>query len=249
MIQTRLLCRYGKASGGGKGIFTNFDRERHIAQAPIKPMVATNTIISIDTSGIHPCALFWQYVRGKWFITDGVYGNEMGFEEFVDDVLLILIKQRYAGCHIICVCDPANARDARTAITPIDLLRDRELDAIPASTNKFKDRMQACEMLLSKEKGGVVISPSISFLIGALEGGYQYRRLRVTGAGAQYSSQPLKNDYSHWADAFQYGALYIIGETLSDKDVELIRSITRASISRGRGLPKPKPPNLNRFGR
>lgn len=235
LIQTRLLCRYGRAGGDGKAVFTNFDSEYHVADHKIEPMKYTDTLISMDTSGIHPCALFWQNVRGRWQITDGIYGEEMGLEEFIDDVMTPLITMRYAGCHIFTVCDPANARDGRTAITPTDLLNQRGLNAFVAPTNKFKERLQACEILLNKrDKGSVLISNHITLLTDALGGGYQYRKLNAIGAGAVFSTQPIKNKYSHWADAFQYGALHIITGIMSDEELEVARRLAKASYRRGR---------------
>lgn len=233
-IQTRLLCRYGKAGGGGKAVFSNFDREIHVSEKPIEPQKLTDTIISIDTSGIHPCALFWQYFRSKWQITDGIYGEDMGLEEFISDVMTPMVTTRYPGCKILCVCDPANARDSRTAVTPIDLLIENNFDAIPAITNSFKPRIQACETLFSRgDKSGVIISNHVTELVDALSGGYQYRRLRATGIDTVYSSQPLKNKYSHWADAFQYGALHIISSVTSEDTINLAKRIAKASYRRG----------------
>lgn len=235
LIQTRLLCRYGRAGGDGKSVFTNFDKEYHVAAESLTPHKFTDTMVSIDTSGIHPCALFWQYIRDVWTITDGVYGEEMGLEVFIDDVMTPLIALRYAGCNITCVCDPANARDARTAITPIDLLRDRGYDALPAPTNRFKERLQACEIMLNRrERRRVSINPDITPLVDALDGGYQYKKLQVSGVNTIFSSQPLKNRYSHWADAFQYGCLYITSSLLSDDEKDLARRIAAASYRRGR---------------
>lgn len=235
LIQTRLLCRYGRAGGKGKAIFTNFDEEFHVSDEPLQPKLLTETLVSIDTSGIHPCALIWQYVERKWRITDGVYGDEMGFEEFVDDVLTSILTTRYAGCNVTCVCDPANARDARTAVTPVDLLIERGYAAITAPTNVFKARLQACEMIMHRrEQGALLISKHISYLIDALNGGYQYRKLRATGVNVMYASQPEKNVYSHWADAFQYGALHIITNMASGADLELARRIAANSLRRAR---------------
>lgn len=235
MIQTRLLCRYGRAGGDGKRVFTNFNREYHVSADAIEPMRYTDTLISIDTSGIHPCALFWQNVRGVWQITDGIYGEEMGLEEFIDDVMTPLITMRYAGCKCTCVCDPANARDARTAVTPTDLLREHGYAAITATTNRFKERLQACEILLNKrDKGALTISPHITLLIDALDGGYQYKKLKAVGVNTVFSTQPIKNKYSHWADAFQYGALHIIDSVVSEEDLSLARRLANGSIRRGR---------------
>lgn len=235
MIQTRLLCRYGRAGGDGKKVFTNFDPDFHVAPEALSPAKLTDCLISIDTSGIHPCALIWQHVRSKWQIADGIYGEEMGLEEFIDDVLTPLLTMRYAECNYLCVCDPANARDARTAITPIDLLREKGYDAIPAPTNRFKERLQASEILLNRrEKGAVSISPALGELVDAMDGGYQYRKLKVGGLNTIFSAQPEKNKYSHWADAFQYGALHITSSVLSDDLTEKARRLASRSFARAR---------------
>lgn len=233
MIQTRLLCRYGRAGGDGKKVFTAFDPEVHVAEDKLEPLLYTNTIISIDTSGIHPCALFWQHGKGEWRITDGIYGEEVGLEEFIDDIMSPIISMRYAGCDILCVCDPANARDSRTAVTPTDLLIQKGYSAITATTNRFKERINASEILLNRRGNGkVVISNHLTQLIDALDGGYQYRKLRAVGVTETFSSQPLKNKYSHWGDSFQYGALHIVTGTMSDHDVELVRRFAASSYRR-----------------
>lgn len=235
LINTRLLCRYGRAGGDGKPVITNFDYDFHVSEEKLVPAKFTDTLVSIDTSGIHPAAIFWQYIRGAWHILDAIYGDEMGFEEFVDDVMTPLITMNYAGCNILCICDPANARDSFKAITPVDLLIERGYDAIVATTNKFKDRVQACEILLNRrEKGHVIISNHLTMFIDALDGGYQYRPLKATGIEIIFSTQPIKNKYSHYADAFQYGALHITNGIINDEQLTLAKRLARASINRGR---------------
>ena len=85
-----------------------------------------------------------------------------------------------------------------------------------------------------REKGSLSISPHITELIAALEGGYQYRRLKATGINTLFSSQPLKNKYSHWADAFQYGSLHIVSNIISDADMEMMKRLANASVRRSR---------------
>lgn len=234
LINTRLLCRYGKAGGDGKPIVTNFDKERHVADKPIQSMRMTDTMVSIDTSGIHPCALFWQMVEGRWRIADGVYGEDMGFEEFITSVMDPLITMRYAGCRILCVCDPANARDSRTKTSPTELLIEYGYDAVTAVTNNTKDRWQAVETLLQREgQGSLVINPELTLLVDALDGGYQFKKIKAQGSvTGEFAATAVKNKYSHWADALQYGALHILHSILSDDALERGRAIAAASARR-----------------
>ena len=236
LINTRLLCRYGKAGGDGKAVVNNFEFERHVADQPLTPMSMTSVLISIDTSGIHPCALFWQYIRGQWHIIDGLYGEEMGFEEFVDDVIVPTLTTNYPGCNPLFVCDPANARGSIVAISPTGLLKERGYNALVAPTNAFKERKDAMELILNRVgKGSVIINPMINLLVDALDGAYQYRLLKAVGTNVTYASQPEKNKYSHWADAFQYGALHILTGVADEGLASRARSLAAASMrKRGR---------------
>ena len=236
LINTRLLCRYGRAGGDGKRIVTNFDYERHVSEDSLEPVGMTDVMISVDTSGIHPGALFWQYIRGQWQVIDGLYGDEMGFEEFIDDVVTPTLTTKYPGCRELFVCDPANARGGITAISPLGLLIDRGYKAILAPTNNFKDRIEAVEQLLNRYgKGSVIINKDVNLLVDALDGAYQYKKLRAVGTNVTYSTQADKNKYSHWADSFQYGALHIITGITDSKVAERARNMASASMrKRGR---------------
>lgn len=233
LINTRLLCRYGRAGGDGKRIVTNFVTARHESTEVLEPLALTNVLISVDTSGIHPCALFWQYIRGQWQVISGVYGDEMGFEEFVDDIITPMLITDYAGCRELFVCDPANARGGISGVSPLQLLLDRGYNAVLAPTNQFKARVDAVEQLLNREgKGSVIINTSLNLLVDALDGAYQYKKLRAVGTSVTYSTQADKNKYSHWADSFQYGALHILLGVAKEGVSERAKNIARASINR-----------------
>ena len=234
LINTRLLCRYGKAGGDGKPIVTNFDKSRHVAEQSFDSMRLTDTVVSVDTSGIHPCALFWQKVKGQWKIADGLYGDEMGLEEFITDVFDPVVKMRYPGCRILVVCDPANARDSRTKTSPTELFIEYGYDAIVAETNNTDARWQAVETLLQREgRDGVIINPDLGVLVDALDGGYQYKKIRAQGTiTEEFAKQAVKNKYSHWADAFQYGAVYIVNSIISEDTKQRARAIATASANR-----------------
>lgn len=53
---------------------------------------------------------------------------------------------------------------------------------------------------------GLVIGPKCKQLRKAMNGGYKYRKLNVSG-GVRFSDKPEKNIYSHIAEALQYGML------------------------------------------
>ena len=217
LIETRLLCRYGGVRAG-KPVWTNFDRREHVATEPLVPRGGTETIVAMDTSGIHPCALICQYVRGRWEVQDGAYGDEMGFDEFMDSMLIPTLKTKYADCRILFVCDPANARDSRTGTSPTAAIIELGYRAVVAPTNAFAPRREAVDSLFFK-RDGLIIDPRLEDLIDACAGEYKYQKLRgVSAEGAsQYAAKPEKSKWSHWADALQYLALHVGRNTMDDE--------------------------------
>jgi hypothetical protein len=76
---------------------------------------------------------------------------------------------------------------------------------LPAPSFLFSVRLQAIEAALTRMHEGVpsvLISPTCTTLIAALDGGWHYRRMKVVGE--RYSEEPEKDEYSDPADAFGY---------------------------------------------
>ena len=234
-IKTRLLCQYG-GTYDGKPVWNNFDASVHVAEEPIKTKAGTLVLVAIDTSGIHPCAVFGQYYRGRWEIQRGLYGDEMGLEEFIEELVVPLLRTEYGDCEVLCVCDPADARDARTATSPTNLLiTEYGLRAIQAPTNVFKLRREAVDSLFYR-RDGLIIDPRLTTLIDACKGEYKYKKLRATTTDGtlQYAVTPEKDKYSHWADALQYFALHVLSKKVADADAQNIGHSIRDNIQRKR---------------
>lgn len=208
-----LFCMLDVPMRDGKPVFPLFNMDLHVARAELAPVPYHTTIIGYDTSGVHPACVFMQEQNGKWMVTDEIYGDGLGMEAFLEQALLPLIASRYANCDIVVSCDPANARDSYTGLSPAEHLRARGLNVVMPATNSPKTRVNAVDNLLNKNVGGLLISPQCAVLIRAMQGGYRYRRLRVTGTYENiYDAKPEKNSYSHIADALQYACLYIVRE-------------------------------------
>ena len=234
LIETRLLCRYGGVRAG-KPVWNNFDYREHVAEAPLEPRAGTDVVIAMDTSGIHPCAIMCQHVRNRWEVQDGIYGDEMGLEEFMDALLTPLLQTKYADCRVLFVCDPANARDGMTATSPTTMIKERGYRAVVAPTNAFAPRREAVDSLFFR-RNGVIIDPRLEELVEACSGEYKYRKLRaVTAAGtSQYAAEPEKSKWSHWADALQYFALHV-GRNKTDDHEALGRgAVIARSVARKR---------------
>ena len=208
-----LFCMRDVPMRDGKPVWPGFSYDSHVAKGPLEPVPFTDVIIGYDTSGIHPGAVFVQHQQGKWAVLDELYGDGMGLEVFLEQALMPLMLQRYANCRAVIACDPANARDAYTGIAPSVHLENRGFEVYMPRTNDPKTRIRVVDQILNKSAGGLLVSPNCAMVIKALQGGYRYKRLHVTGTvNAVYDARPEKGELSHIADALQYAALYIARE-------------------------------------
>lgn len=217
-----LFCMLDVPMRDGKPVWTLFKYDMHVAKNVIEPVPRLPVIIGYDTSGIHPGAVFFQQNQGKWAIVDELYGEDMGLEAFVEQALMPLVLSKYAYCPIVISCDPANAKDAYTGVSPSQHLENHGFEVYMPKTNEPKTRIRAVDQLLNKTVGGIIVSPHCDLVIKAFQGGYRYKRLRVMGAvGAAYDAKPEKNLYSHIGDAIQYGVMYIIKNDYTEKSESL----------------------------
>ncbi|CAE6861592.1 hypothetical protein R75461_08012 [Paraburkholderia nemoris] len=190
----------------------------HVGKLRTTPVRGEEALIGIDTSGLHPGAVFGQPQAGQLVVMDEGYAEDMAFEQFIQEVLLSVIAKRYHGTPLLAVCDPSNPRDARTGLTPVQLLERYQIHAIPAATNRFALRKAAVARLLNRRRG-CVIDPACTMLIDELARSYVHRRLRATATtGLEYANEPVKGPTSHVAEAFQYLAMHV-AHIAADEDI------------------------------
>lgn len=220
-----LFCMMDVPMKDGKPVYPSFDYGYHVAKSNIDVQTYSPVIIGYDTSGIHPGAVLMQEFQGKWAVIDELYGDGVGLEVFVEQLLVPLLRNKYPHCDAIVSCDPANAKDAYTGLSPTTHLKEAGFEIYLPRTNEPKTRIRAVEQLLNKNIGGIIVSPHCEMIIRAFQGGYRYKRLRVSGSiETAYDVKPEKNKFSHIADALQYAALYITqGELLDSRDLSNVK--------------------------
>jgi hypothetical protein len=219
----------------GKPVFPMFDPDKHVAHRPLEPVQFTPIVIGCDTSGIHPAAVIMQFQHGKWCILDELYADGEGLENFLNGMLVPMLRQKYSTCKPIASCDPANARDSWTGITPKVRFEELDIETAPSFTNTPKSRIQAVEHMLNKDVGGILVSPSCEMVVRGFVSEYRYRRMRAYGTdGAVYTPTPDKNEYSHLADAVQYACMYI--QTAHESESEDVREAARRLSEKRRTL-------------
>jgi hypothetical protein len=103
--------------------------------------------------------------------------------------------------------DPAGDIRAQTdETTPFQILKAQGVPALPAATNDFIKRRESVAVPLSRlidGEPGLIIHPNCKMTRKGMAGGYNYKRLQVTGE-ERYRDVPDKNMYSHVCEAGQY---------------------------------------------
>lgn len=224
-----LFCMMDVPIRAGKPVFTLFNVDQHVTRAPVPVIPYKNIVVGYDTSGIHPATVFMQEQGGTWVVLDELYGDGLGMEAFIEHAFLTLLAEKYPTNTIIISCDPANAKDSYTGLSPSQHLQEHGFQVFMPKTNDPKTRIRAVDLLLNKRSGGIVISCNCTLLVKAMQGGYRYKRLRLVGSVEEaYEPTPEKNSYSHIADALQYACLCIQRDDYINYDARpVIKSVSR----------------------
>jgi len=203
-------------SQSGKAVYNDtFRPARHISPKRLKPDPYLPVVISFDC-GLTPAATFKQMgLDGRVRTLMEAVAFDMGMKRFSKTMLRPIIKNFFPGNALIFIGDPAGKRradsDESSAFKVLQEDYEAE-DAIvkAAATNDPKVRIQATEQMLSQYPDGeplMVIDPSCKWYIEALRSKYRYPKIKSTGS---FSENPEKNNWSHVAEAGQYGDLYLL---------------------------------------
>jgi hypothetical protein len=217
-IDSDFVKRYVKAEYGddpsGQAVFrqtfrSNFHLTDQTTLIPGYPL-----IIGQDF-GRDPWSLICQPDHmGRLIVHEEVPAENIGLEKHIQDSLRpVLLSERYMGCRVAIVGDPAGvAKSSHSEESSFDLLGRLGFLAIPAPTNDIDPRLRAVETFLGRQTNG---GPSILInrggcpkLIRALAGGYRFEKMKVSGLRKVV---PRKDEYSHVADTLQYACLACLG--------------------------------------
>ena len=188
----------------GKPVYNMFVADTHVAKEEIPVADGLDVYIGLDF-GLTPAAVFGQKVRGRWNILQEIVAFDMGIVRFAE-LLRSEIATRYANCSVHIYGDPSgDFRSQTDESTPFQILRGAGLSARPTQSNDVSLRIEAVSSVLNRMvegQSGILIDFRCKELVKGFEGGYQYRRLQVSGE--RYEDKPLKDRYSHIHDAMQY---------------------------------------------
>jgi hypothetical protein len=188
----------------GKPVLKDFSRAVYVGKQRLEPIPGMELVIGCDF-GRRPAAIFGQCLRGRWYILHELIGRDMGAKTFAP-LLRNELAQNFPGYRFKIWGDPSgDFKGQNDETVPFQIFRAHQLPIQPAPSFLFTVRLQTIEAVMSRmseAKPDLVISPSCTTLIAALDGGWHYRRMKVTGE--VYAEEPQKDEYSDPADAFGY---------------------------------------------
>ena len=204
-IRVYIDGEYGLSSAG-MPVYKYFRPDYHMAKHELQ--IFSNgvrpVVIGMDL-GLTPAAVIGQQdPRGRALILDEAVSFDMGAQRFLRTVLKPLIFERFAGCPILIVVDPAGVQRAQTdERSVVDIIKAEGFRVIAAKTNKISSRMNAVDDFLMRQVDGdpaFLVDPRCTRLKSAMMGGYRYKK---------NEESIEKNKHSHVAEALQYLMLHV----------------------------------------
>jgi hypothetical protein len=214
----------------GKPVLKDFNRAVHVAKQQIEPIRGLKVLLGQDF-GRRPAAIFGQQIRGQWQIVHELIARDMGASGFAP-MLRNELAQVFPGMPFEIWGDPSgDFKGQNDDQVPFQIFRAHNLPVREAPSILFSVRLQAMEAVFTRMTEGrpaIIISPTCTTLIAALDGGWHYRRMKV--AGERYSEDPEKDEYSDPADALGYlllgggeGRMLLTGSSQPKKPVDTRR--------------------------
>ena len=216
-INVYLRGNYGFTMDG-KPVFPEYNDATH-CPAEKKDWPRTIDGLPIYRSydfGLTPACVFSQITpSGRWIVVDELVADNMGFDQFSDQVLEHS-AQHYQGCEFIDIGDPAGNQRAQTdEKTCFEIARSKGIFMRPAPQTlrlRLEGTRKPLREMVDGGKPKFVLHPRCKKLRKAFLGGYHYRRIHVSGE--RYMDTPDKGPSSHVADACTYAGAWLFGGSL-----------------------------------
>lgn len=200
----------------GTPVFGSFRDNVHVADHVLVPVKGIDLLVGMDFA-LQPTVVLGQvHPRGQLTILDEILSDGMGLKQFCKNRFLPLLRTKYYGYKVMGYGDPSGTARAPTdESTCFDILHSPEIGLnyiIPAPTNALIPRIGAVETFLNKMvdgEPGFVLSPNCTVLRKAMNGAYKYDVIPKQEGQFKDKPSPIKNDFSHVADALQELCMYV----------------------------------------
>ncbi|TWB00441.1 hypothetical protein FBZ86_13621 [Gluconacetobacter diazotrophicus] len=204
----------------GKAVFPEYSDTFHCRECRTVPDLP---VYRSWDFGLTPACVFSQMLpSGQWIVVDELVATAMGVDRFSDQVLAHS-AQHFPRTEFIDVGDPAGMQKAQTdERTCFEILYGKGI-AIEGGLQTLAIRLESVRRplrtLADGAQSGFILHPRCTSLRRGFMGGYQYRRMQVSGE--KFTDKPDKNKWSHPMDALQYAATRIFGGSLRSGSVPL----------------------------
>lgn len=207
-IKVYVHGKYGYVADG-KPVHPLYNDDIHTAKAVLKHQGGPLTV-GCDF-GLTPAALVWEQTSfGQWRALSEVTTEDMGAETF-GVLLKEHLKKNYPGQSFDMWGDPAG--DQRSSIneseTVFTILQGQGIPIYKCDTNDVVIRRAAIDTLLGKltvtGDPALLVSPACKEFRKGMNGGFKYKRIKVSGE-ERFADTPDKHSrYSHIVEAGEYG--------------------------------------------
>lgn len=211
-IKVNLANQIG-LSFDGKPVHPDYSESIHLAKEILEPVPGI-CYVGLDF-GLTPAAVFWQrQVNNQWYGLEEIV-IEDGDAKLLANELKVRCAEMQAKCAgaitFVFRGDPSGDIRAQTdSDTAFRVLRAHGVPALPCTTNDPEIRRAALDRPLTRTvsgKPGLLLSPKMRHLRKALAGGYHYARVKLLTDDSRYRNVPVKDMFSHVAEAAEYGLM------------------------------------------
>ena len=234
-INVMVMGNYGTIKDG-KPVYPQYNDRIHCPEKALGVIEDLPIGLGWDGGLTPSCIIGQQTERGQLRIIAELVAENMGVRQFARDVVKPFLQRNFYGIEVaFSYIDPAGAgRGESEAKSSMGILNDDYIEdnadgdvlqalnmgfeTEPAPTNDPTKRIDAVNSYIIKlvdGEPGYLVSRKCPMLRKGKIGGYQYKRVQVSGE-ARFKDKPDKNKYSHPADAEQYMALGFSGGYVKD---------------------------------
>jgi hypothetical protein len=193
----------------GKPVWPTFEKAKHVARSPIAFDPTRHLYVGIDQTGRNPAAIAGQVHGGHWSMIAELVGKDISSDAFAPQVkrwlsgIISPTGLSLAQVRISFFRDPHDQRNSTDDDTAQLVYRKHGILLIPApGGNGIKQRTETVETLFDHDK--ITISPTCIRYIAACEGGYRFKKLKISGIEAYEPEPDKRNGHADIADASQY---------------------------------------------
>lgn len=228
-INVMVMGNYGTIKDG-KPVYPQYNDRIHCPEKALGVIEGLPIGLGWDGGLTPSCVIGQQTERGQLRIIAELYVEDMDVRQFARDIVKPFLQRNFYGIEVaFSYIDPSGKNrgeaEGKSALGILNdaHINDYEGDTIEplnmgfeteyAPTNIPDERIAAVNSYIIKlvdGEPGYLVSRKCPMLRKGKIGGYQYKRVQVSGE-ARFKDKPDKNKYSHSADAEQYMALGFAG--------------------------------------